>query len=656
MRNCFALLAVLLGSFCGVVEAGDVYWQGIDNINGTASDTDIDSTSLWDTNNVPVAGDTAYLVWDQTDTLKWGNLIIPAGSTFAPDNLVISATASTYPYRSTDAQLQIDKDMTFGTLTMNFGYQTSGGDANVLVGSASAQTLTLTNSTPLSFGGDRGSWASLSLGSLGSTLRFSGSSYTFNEYNTNYAHSWSKAQGFRPMGGTNGYVDFTDANATITLGDLSGYNQRYPQASYVPPAMDLGYNALRVYSTQTWNNSVSGTGLIRVMVARDAILPDANHNILVTSLDATLPDLSAVPFRIQRSDTVGNASSFDIPGASYQSLEIYNSGHNWTHGSQTYFTGDVTLAGGTLETLMNGTYADGVVQTDWSLYIHNADRATRVYLQGHTVGMAKGMRIQADSLSNYNDITRVDVTGATLNIGTGTAGGDLVLWAGAGAADAGESRRIGLYGDADTTINLSGSFSANTASADGDNLYLSTMNLLAGTEALPNTFEVDARRADAVAAQTFAIGVLNVGAGAAAHVLLVNDYLNDNCLDDTTKDGEVLLAGELTIGQNSTLDLAGQNAKVGSSLSIDATGWLDLNTGLALGAGDIVDRFFGVGNQTSTWATFQDRVTDSSNAGLTFVPTYVAGDDATYWQVVPEPTSLGLLTLAAVGLLRRRRA
>ena len=252
------LMILMAGILAGAAHAADSYWLGINNEVGAAGDTDVNNAALWSEGTVPGSGDTAYFIWNQTNTNQWGNLTIEGD--FAPNRLVISATADNHPHVRTEAQLLLNKDLTLETLTLNFGYQTSGGDGNVYV--KPGYRLILTGSTPLDFGGDRGAWASLSLGS-GASLVFPSSSYTFNEYNTTFAHNWFKAQGFRPMAYIDGfgYVDFTGTGATITLGDLSGYNQRYPVNNNVPAAIDVGYNALRVRSDQTWQNSAGGTGL-----------------------------------------------------------------------------------------------------------------------------------------------------------------------------------------------------------------------------------------------------------------------------------------------------------------------------------------------------------------------------------------------------------
>lgn len=386
-------------------------------------------------------------------------------------------------------------------------------------------------------------------------------------------------------------------------------------------------------------------------MARSELSPPASHNVLVTSLDGDLPDLSNVPFRIERSDTAGNTSSFYIPGADYQSLELYSSGHNWTHGAQTYIAGDVELHGGTLRTLMNGDYAAGVEQTEIGFYIRNQGRAQRVYLQGHALTTDRGVKLYAATNTNYDSITEFHVQGGTLDIG-----GDLIYEAGVGVTGGGnETRRLGLFGDADTVITIHGNFTSNTRSPDtGNHLSLSTLNIVDGTETAPNRIEVAADPADTLKGGTYGIGIFNVGAGAAtAHVQLVNNHLNDAVSKD--KEDEILLVGTLNINAGSTLDLNGHGVKVGSTLSIDSSSWLDLNTNLTLAFHQRVDTFVGLGDQTAAWAVVQERVKDSTNPGVTFEPMLDSGGD-TYWMAIPEPASAALLALGCAFFVRRRRS
>jgi hypothetical protein len=189
------------------------------------------------------------------------------------------------------------------------------------------------------------------------------------------------------------------------------------------------------------------------------------------------------------------------------------------------------------------------------------------------------------------------------------------------------------------------------------------MQLIGGSESNPNTFEVCADSGDTIGDDTYAFGTVNIGtATESAYIRLVNEYLNDgdNTVTDPnvgkSNDGEQLLATTLTIGPGSTLDLNGESVRVSnSSLNIDSTGTLNLNTGLTLAVDDIVYAFVGMGDQTATWITFQDRVLDSGNPTLSFAPVLDGGD--TYWQAIPEPSTLAMLfTAGLLWFARRRRA
>jgi hypothetical protein len=144
----------------------------------------------------------------------------------------------------------------------------------------------------------------------------------------------------------------------------------------------------------------------------------------------------------------------------------------------------------------------------------------------------------------------------------------------------------------------------------------------------------------------------------------VNENLNDGdngLINPTTepakdKTGEALMAGTLNINTGSVFDVNGLNVRLGpATLDIAGDAWLDLNTGLTLSLNDPVTTFVGVGDQSSTWAGFSDRVRDSSNPGYAFEPTVLGGD--TYWAVtaIPEPGLAGLLALGGFLLVLRRR-
>jgi len=214
-------------------------------------------------------------------------------------------------------------------------------------------------------------------------------------------------------------------------------------------------------------------------------------------------------------------------------------------------------------------------------------------------------------------------------------------------------RRVGIYGNANTVINLDGDFITNTKPLANANLYQANLNVIGGTSGAPRSYEIGADASQTVATQTYAIGLMGIGtASQAAYVRLTNVYLNDGSSGD--KNNEVLLAGTLSIRPNSTLDLNGLKGKVVTALAIDSTGWLDLNTGLTLSIGQRVETFWGVGDQAATWAGFQTRVKDASNPGFAFQPTLFEGN--TYWMAIPEPGVAGLLAIGAVLMgIRRRR-
>jgi hypothetical protein len=606
---------------------------------------------LWDIGRVPTAGDTAlFNLQRSTQNTAYADAEILISGAFSPDHMILRAASWQRPANS---PVRIQKNLSLQSLRLEQGYTTSTGPQLIV---DSGFVLTLSGTNPMTFGGDQGGWQGLTVGS-GATLQFNGASQTFDQFNTSYLHGTNGFGGSGPLaGGVGGVVEFTNAAATITLGNPGRVFARVGAAGdVVAGAIVIGQQQLRVHSETTWLNP-SGLGAI--------ILRAATGQPLIEAIDnKPLHNMANVSLIVRHTEVNGHI--IDIPEASFRSI-LFGGSLTSTRSNSFRMMGNLNLTGGT-GIAGNGLTGDsGTVATesDFGLVFDNGNQlASRLLLNGHTLTVTRGALVQKRAGSDNNAVAIIDANGSVLNIG-----GDLVFSEGsrpAGNRNAAEDallefRRVGVIGNATTVINLHGSFSSNSRSTTQGALHLSTMNLLGGTG--PGgvvTFEVAADRSQGLVTSSYALGTVNIGSATqTAHVKLVNDFLNDNDAAnlEKVKDGEVLLAGVLNIAAGSILDVNGQGVKVVNLLSISPTGLLDLNTGLALAEDDVVKSFFGVGDQSAVWELLASQVIDSSNAGFSFTASYDSLDNATYWVAIPEPAALSLLGVGGLMMLRRRRS
>ncbi len=562
---------------------------------------------LWLPARIPGAGETALFHFDTKNSAAWGNVTIDEGD-FAPDHMIIRAVGSGYPIRSSDARVVLNKNLTLKTLELDTGYSPNvGGNGNLLV--PGGYSLTLTDEKPLAFKGYRGSWASIEL-EEDASLVFDGAEFTFEEYNTFYTHNYHGPQGFRPVDGSGGFIDFITPDSIVNLGDP---DLAY-EGSNTPAAIDCGGHRLRVRSDQTWNNSAAKNALITLNVTQNAVAP----RMLIESIDGDLPDLSDISFKL-RSTFTGNTVRGYIPGATYRSIGVETRGGSW-HNALFNLTGDVTLIGGyPILDYDETNKRSGSVESNFGLYLRGQGQGYTFYLDGHELTVKKDVLLESGTHKDYSDRARINITDSIFNIEGNLYIDSPTRHAGASS----EVRRAGLTGNFGV-VNLYGNYSTTVRSmnADEGGMYLSTINLLGGTAEAPATFEVAANAEDELVAGTHSFGTVNIGkSDKPAHVLLVNEYLNDGTELDAEekriKDGEILLAGWLTIAADSSLDMNG-NPVVVHFFDMAAGAELDLNTGLRFEHGDLVPGFFAYGNHAARWNTFAGQVIDSSNKGLRF--------------------------------------
>lgn len=336
-----------------------------------------------------------------------------------------------------------------------------------------------------------------------------------------------------------------------------------------------------------------------------------------------------------------------IPGGTYQGLYLLG-GLTSNRANYVRFTDDIRLVGGIVIPGDDASRA-AAESADYSLRL-DFDNALggNVQLQGKRLTTERGILIRKGSgRDNTTNRNFIDASDSTINIG-----GDLVYSKTVRPAGTTntlgvltEYRRIGLHGNATTVVNLGGGFRSNSRSFLGDNLYRCTVNLVGGTPEAPSGVEVMSDPVDAVAANTYAFGTLNVGTNSdPAFVRLDNASINDGDPANPLKTGagEVLLAGALTVGPGSVLDVNGKGVKVATSLTINATGWLDLNLTGDLAIDQVIPNVFGVGNQSVAWAASAARVKCRNHPDVTFKAVYDSPN--TVWAVA----SLGGGTLFLV--------
>ncbi|MEX0887444.1 MAG: hypothetical protein WD009_13495, partial [Phycisphaeraceae bacterium] len=651
MRNRRTLAGLVAVSMAvSAAPADTVTWIGL---NSDAENTynQADDLFAWDLLRVPGPGDHAlfWFIRDQTTYSDWHDLFgtnyvgdIFINGDFNPDHMTIDANAPSSPHSA--AVIHIQKDLVLESLNLHYGWSSAEENLGAFR-IQSGHSVTLTGENPLLLGASWSSFGTIRIDE-GAALRFHGENQTLLHPDNDrlWSYHWQ-----RPFGGS-GDVEFTYAGATITLSAPQPGGEDailYFGNRFTNNEADLAQasNTLHVRSDQTWLNPAGNAFIL--------FQPGHGHG-LIESIDGGSLNMGEVPLVVyspksHTSPTPEQEDGVTLAGGTYKSLNMVGPADSPDR-TINYLraTGDLSFAGGAVHRRAEGD-AEGLptVDENFSLIVGARDRAGwRLNLDGHDLTTELGVLVhkpEGEGLfaggwaSDSRTHNLILAQGSTLTIG-----GDLVYddthRPGMGTLPASDdARRAGIVGDAGTTINLLGHFEPRTRSVTGGGLHESTVNLIGGTSETPNTFEAASDAADAIDAGTFAIGDLHVGTTSdAAYIQIVNNWLNDN--DPTNensstrvKDGEVVLSQNLSIAAGSTLDVNGQGVAIWGSLSIDATGTLDLNTGVTLNDEDIVTSFFGVGNQAAAWNAVASQVMDSSNPDAEF--SAIFQNDNTYWQV-----------------------
>jgi len=632
-----------------------ILWEGANN-SGSKTSTDVEDAANWTPNQVPGIGDTAQFIYRGGANNPATINIDTSDTLFDPSGLYFESNASPDGFQQT-SDLIIDKDLnlTDGLVIVGSGSSGSASRDNerLRIGTNQLGTVwTINGGIDISTGGAGWNFFRLGTGDAtadsGTVLNLTGN-MTFTTPNrdgsiiTNSVNAENDTNTMAPQ------MRMTTPGAVITL-ESAGQNTN--------GTIGLGYTNLDVRSDQTWNadplsfvrmhGSVgSGTG--------------PGGKFVVESIDgARLDNLGGLNIRIDgnQGSSASDATAMRMQGGTYGSLWMNSSG---TSGRTQRINqvDDVSYQAQTVE-------FDGLgnpFQSGYGLTLQNGagNADTQIYdTKGFDLDVTNGVKL-TDTAGGGTVTDRPLLIVAEDS--TVTIGGDVLY-------DAPNRRpieafsgntaqnQIGIDGGTNgADITIGGSFETRVLSyASRDNWINSTVTFTGDA----NTIEVgDDSTTTGLVSGTYGFGTLNIGEALdAANIGLDNQWLNNNpaTTGDAAidKEGEKLIAGALNIAANSTLDTNGLDVEVGD-LDIDFTGSLDLNTGLVLSDGSIVESFIGLGDQTADWAIFSAQVTDSSNPLYEFAPILDGGD--TKWQasLVPEPSTYALIFAAVAGVVAYRR-
>jgi len=545
----------------GYLKGDDALWLGLNYTLGSTS-TDIADALNWSTGRVPTTGDSVRFELHGPDNSdEMGNLYInESHTTFNPNgDFILLGNEGHNGWRNVFF-LYLDKSLTVS----RFKLKTQSGSSSRVNWRFRLNTL------------EEGGTASLTLTGSGEALDMTQA-------------EWQGIMTYGDIILTGDEITFSDTAVGGGVVAGVGDNSHPCDMIFSNPAasiylgeravgiLPLGHMGLSVRNSQTWTAHEN---------AFIDLTRNSTRNIIESPDEGRLDNLGALSLRVGHAQ-YGNGSTLHLRGGTYRSL-----------------------------------YAPAGSSRSYRIILDDD-----VSFTGKYPGSDNGLRLR--STASGGNAARLDLDGHNLSILNGDLlldGGGYInaagssIFVGGNIRNAGTNTSIGINGDADTTISLTGDFFHQGRSTGASGLFQSTVNAIGG--GVEQLFEVgDAADKQDFGAASFAIGTLNIGHGeTTALVKLVNEELNNNPVveeDETDRENEKLLVRNLNINSGSTLNVNGQAVSV-NSLAVAQNGWLDLNTGRMFQHGDAVDNFIGRGNLEREWNAFADRVKDSTQPSLRF--------------------------------------
>ncbi|MGI5869758.1 MAG: hypothetical protein ACOX9C_10005 [Kiritimatiellia bacterium] len=628
VEACMAAIAVLLA--CGTLRSAETnHWQGMNTPAGTAAMTDIDDAANWSLNRVPgVGNDDVASIGFYSDQ---GNLVVPGDAAFNPSALIFNGCGDGSSFQADDSYLAIDKSMTLDRLKVT-SYLRAGGSGKLfqqrlrigtltpapvvvtLTGNGDALDMTEWNAAPQFF----------NIGTSNVVVDFTGNDIAFSQRQQRFGF-------FYPIyGGTDRENAANTANSSFRF-TTPGADVFLEDQGIAGPTLNFGYCNLAVRSDQVW--TADPAAYIRFVLRVPAAGCDGP--CLIQSIDGgRLDNLGELNIVVTRASSM--PASQRIFGGTYGSLAMIGGNSTLRNGHITQ-SGDVEFTRGAV--LPPASDAIPAQATAYSLLMTNSYynlSYMRYITDGHALSLAAGLKLYTFQ-ANAN--AAVDIKGSSVLVG-----GDISISCHADISpwSATPTRAVGIIGDETSVLRLKGNYESRCRSYyDNDNNFnknfsASTVELIGGTDV--KTWEVgDAGTLTGVQKNSFSVGTLKIGTeNDVGNVMLVNNHLNDNPVTQTNEldlVGEKLVVGTLLIGAGSKLDINNQAVEVGTSLSIQPGGVLDLNTGVRFTKKQRIENMVGLGDQTAAWDAAAANVIDNANRGTTFTSVYDSDADKTCWIV-----------------------
>ncbi len=572
----------LLGAVCFLITtsafAEDNRWLGINTASTGSGVTNVDDAASWSLGRVPgVGNDDRALFYFDGNAATQGNIYVTSDNLFAPSAIYFNGNSGGSTHAQT-SRIYLNKSLTLTNLTI----RTYTGS-----GSASRDHNRFNIGEKLTLSGDGevlDMYPKNTVITLNADVDITGSDIVFS----------GKASG--NMGGSS-KISVVNENANVSLGYENG------------PALGLGYNLLFVRANQVWDATadsyLSGYG-------------NSYTNVINSVDEGRLDNLGGLNVLVGRPTNATVDMTFR--GGSYGSFRLTGADGGSGRNCRVKQTGDVSFT----QKVPNEKYA---IHLRGSGSSNTAD----FYTEGYRLELLAGsLELVGYQTKNVRLIDTLG-TGIYINGDINIYTPDRSPWVVTNGLT--PTTSVGIAGDEHTELFFTGSYSNNCKSYSGSGLSMATVYAVG--EGNTQYFEVgDSKYQTALASSTFGIDTLNVGFGSTnAYLKLVNNFLNNNLIiqtNESDKVGEKLIVNNLNINSGSTLDVNGMFLDINNSLAIDNNSYMDLNTGLVLSKGDVIDNVVGFGDMSSSWSGFQDQVKDSSQPDVAFKPVVIDSPDTPY--------------------------